>query len=200
MQPGADVLTLFSTITFSCSRWYNIRLKSFSKANYKQEDIMRPVFILLLSMVISTGCFSQQRGGVQQVSHENVISPDFESDILFHVNEYRKRKGLAALEMNPVISEQAAKHSRDMATKRVPFSHDGFEERVRNIAGKLGTIRSSAENVAYGDQSAEEVVQGWIKSAGHRKNIEGAKYTITGIGVATDKNGIIYFTQIFAAK
>jgi uncharacterized protein YkwD len=161
---------------------------------------MRPVLSLLLLMVISTGCFSQQRGGIQQTSHQSVISADFENDILFHVNDYRKKKGLPALEMNPVISEQAAKHSSNMASKRTPFSHDGFEDRVKVITGKLGTIRSSAENVAYGDLSAEEVVAGWIKSAGHRKNIEGAKYTITGIGVARDKEGTIFFTQIFAAK
>ena len=56
-----------------------------------------------------------------------------------------------------------------------------FEDRVKVITQKIGNIHSSAENVAYGNLSARQVVDVWLKSPGHRKNIEG-KYTLTGIG------------------
>lgn len=60
-----------------------------------------------------------------------------------------------------------------------------------------GWITASAENVAYGQLSAKEVVKGWLNSPGHKKkNIED-NYTLTGIGVYTDKKGVIFFTQIF---
>jgi uncharacterized protein YkwD len=45
--------------------------------------------------------------------------------------------------------------------------------------------------------SAREVVDGWLKSPGHKRNIEG-DFTLTGIGIASDKQGNIYFTQIFS--
>jgi uncharacterized protein YkwD len=44
--------------------------------------------------------------------------------------------------------------------------------------------------------SAKEVVEGWLNSPGHKRNIEG-DFTLTGIGVAKNNKGIIYYTQIF---
>lgn len=128
-----------------------------------------------------------------------VSSTDMNRDILQYVNEYRQIKGLAPLQMNTVISVVAEGHSKTMADKKRPFGHEGFESRVKAIREQLGLIRSSAENVAYGNLTAREVVNGWIKSPGHRKNIEGS-FSLTGIGVSRDKNGTMYFTQIFAAK
>jgi uncharacterized protein YkwD len=54
-----------------------------------------------------------------------------------------------------------------------------------------------AENVAFGSSTAKEVVDGWLNSPGHKKNIEG-NYKLTGIGVARDQQAKLYFTQIFA--
>jgi uncharacterized protein YkwD len=47
-----------------------------------------------------------------------------------------------------------------------------------------------------GPMSAREVVDGWLHSPGHRRNIE-SDFRLTGIGLATAGNGMIYFTQIF---
>jgi uncharacterized protein YkwD len=52
------------------------------------------------------------------------------------------------------------------------------------------------ENVASGQMTAKEAVEGWLQSPGHKRNIEG-NFTLTGIGWAKDKRGMIYFTQIF---
>ncbi len=130
---------------------------------------------------------------------QNVAQSGIENDILFYVNDYRNGKGLPALEMNADISSQAEKHSADMATNKTGFGHDGFEDRVKYIAKKIGNIHSSAENVAYGNLSPKEVVDIWLRSPGHRKNIEG-NYTLTGIGIATGKDNVIFFTQIFTSK
>jgi uncharacterized protein YkwD len=86
-----------------------------------------------------------------------------------------------------------------MAIRKTSFGHDGFEGRVKKIAQKLGGLKASAENVAYGHLSAKEVVNNWLKSPGHKKNIEG-KYTMTGIGVVKANDGTLFFTQIFASK
>ncbi len=118
------------------------------------------------------------------------------NDILYHVNEYRKKKGLGILKGIALADEQAALHSKNMALKKTAFGHDGFEDRIQRISKSTGTIMAAAENVAYGKLSAEEVVKGWINSPGHKKNIEGT-FTQTGIGVYQDNKGVIFFTQLF---
>lgn len=119
-----------------------------------------------------------------------------ETDVLSLINRYRRGKGMTALVMNSVVSEEARKHSSNMATGKVPFSHDGFSTRSKTITTKLPATKSVAENVAYGQVSAQEVVNDWIKSPGHKQNIEG-NYTQTGIGIVADANGVLYYTQIF---
>jgi len=57
---------------------------------------------------------------------------------------------------------------------------------------------SSAENLAYSSDSAyvsKEVVNSWIKSPGHCKNLL-SKTEKCGIGVFIH-GGIVYYTQIF---
>lgn len=119
-----------------------------------------------------------------------------ESDILKYVNEDRIAHGLSPLEMNQLESSLAAKHSHDMSVGKVKFGHDGFNARAKTIQKELGSIEVG-ENVAEGSMTAREVVDGWLQSPGHKRNIEG-NFTLTGIGYATDKKGDIYFTQIFS--
>ena len=126
-------------------------------------------------------------------------SGDEEQDILFYVNKLRKSKVLAPLSLNETLSVEARGHSKSMANGRTGFGHDGFEQRIDDISKKLGRVSAAAENVAYGNLSAEAVVDGWIKSPGHRKNMLG-NFNLIGIGTAKGKGNIVYFTQIFINK
>jgi uncharacterized protein YkwD len=117
-------------------------------------------------------------------------------DILRYVNQHRRSMGLRALQPNSFISSVALGHSRDMLARRVPFGHEGFRARIDRIRKKLGAVHVAAENVASGPMSAREVVDGWLNSPGHRRNIEG-DFRLTGIGLAARSDGMIYFTQIF---
>ncbi len=121
---------------------------------------------------------------------------DMPTQILSEVNNYRKSKGLGSLKMLDAANEQAKQHSRNMAIKKTAFGHDGFEERIDKISKSAGRMMAAAENVAYGELTAKEVVKGWINSPGHRKNIEG-NYTLTGIAVHANSKGVIYYTQLF---
>lgn len=49
-----------------------------------------------------------------------------------------------------------------------------------------------AENIASGQTTAEQVVNGWMNSKGHRENILNCTYTETGISKVGN-----YWTQIF---
>ena len=117
------------------------------------------------------------------------------------VNKYRASKGLPALAWNDAIAQQARIHSQNMANGKVPFSHDGFNQRVQAIA-KTVPYRGAAENVAYNqgfNDPATKAVQGWIKSQGHRTNIEG-NHNVSGLGVAKNAKGEYYLTQVFIRR
>lgn len=117
-------------------------------------------------------------------------------DILIYINQFRVRHGLPKLQMNPLLTQEAAQHSADMAQHRVAFGHDGFEQRIAHLKKQIQTAQSGAENVAYNYNTAKIVAEGWIKSPGHRRNILG-HYTQTGIGIVRDAQGRPYFTQLF---
>lgn len=117
-------------------------------------------------------------------------------DILVYINQFRVRKGLSKLHMNPLLIQEAAQHSADMAEHRVAFGHDGFAQRIAHLQKKIQSAQGGAENVAYNYSTAKIVAEGWIKSPGHRRNILG-HYNETGIGIVRDKSGKLYFTQLF---
>jgi uncharacterized protein YkwD len=119
-----------------------------------------------------------------------------ESEILQYVNDDRSKHDLPPLLMNTMESSLASKHSHDMASGKVKFGHDGFNARAKSIQKSLGSTEVG-ENVASGRMTAREVVDGWLNSPGHKKNIEG-NFTLTGIGYARNKKGDIFFTQIFS--
>jgi len=119
--------------------------------------------------------------------------------ILIYINAYRKNQALPPLQLDTILCSIATKHSARMSTKLIPFGHYDFEKRMKDIFVFLPNTKASSENVAYGKLSAAAVVNGWINSPPHQKNIKG-NYNYTGIGVAKDSSGIFYFTQIFIRK
>ena len=56
------------------------------------------------------------------------IPADMPAEILRLINEHRAGMQLSPLKMNNIISQAAEKHSHNMATKKIPFGHDGFDE------------------------------------------------------------------------
>ncbi len=170
--------------------------------------------VALGSVIIVTGMISLVNARTSQsntqLQPQSTISPTYiaqsttnslasiEQAVHAQINQYRASKGLAALTLNERISQQARTHSQNMASGAVTFGHDGFTERVQAIA-KIIPYKGAAENVAYNKgyaDPAKQAVQGWLKSPGHRQNIEG-NYNQTGIGVAKNAKGEYYFNQIF---
>ncbi|MEG4502917.1 CAP domain-containing protein [Microcoleus sp. F6_B4] len=121
---------------------------------------------------------------------------DLEKAVNQQINQYRASKKLPPLSIDPQISQVARIHSENMANGKVSFSHDGFEGRAKAVTIPY---KSVAENLAYNFGYSDPVrnaVEGWIKSDGHRKNMEG-QFNVTGIGIAKNAKGEYYFTQLF---
>ncbi len=110
------------------------------------------------------------------------------------VNDVRADHGCDAVTVDERIERAAGKHSTDMA-QRGYFSHDtpegvGFAERIENE----GYPQPGAENIAKGYRTAEDAMQGWMNSDGHRANI--LNCDLNTIGVGLDTNGWLW-TQDF---
>lgn len=98
--------------------------------------------------------------------------------------------------MRQELNSIAEKHSEDMAKGKVAFGHTGFEKRSAKANKEIKGMHRFAENVAYGASTAKEVVTLWKNSPGHRRNMLGP-YKYIGIGIAKDRKGRIYYTQVF---
>ncbi|WP_058535753.1 CAP domain-containing protein [Legionella saoudiensis] len=128
----------------------------------------------------------------QAVESETAI----QNAVLMEINAYRKQHGLSPLKMENNMVREARLHSQDMATHRMPFGHQGFGKRITRLHKQIKNTGAGAENVAYNYKNAHIVVQQWLRSPGHKRNIVG-NYDLTGIGVIRDKHGKLYYTQLF---
>jgi uncharacterized protein YkwD len=100
------------------------------------------------------------------------------------------------------LNAAAADHARDMARKNY-FEHrgnDGSEAKDRVLRAGYRS-RLTGENIAFGPESAEEVVAGWLASPGHCANIMDPRFEHIGVALATGrKRGRIYWVQEFGAQ
>ncbi|CAM5716794.1 CAP domain-containing protein [Streptomyces canus] len=113
-------------------------------------------------------------------------------------NRERARAGLAPLGVDPLLARAAQAYSTDMAV-RAFYSHTSPEgtQPWDRAAAAGSTRRSIGENIACGQRSAAEVVEGWMNSPGHRANILKPGFTHIGIGFAGGGPAGTYWTQLF---
>jgi uncharacterized protein YkwD len=99
------------------------------------------------------------------------------------VNQHRRRVGCPPLEWHPTLARVARRHSADMA-RRGFFGHvspDGDDpfDRLEDAGVDYAV---AAENVAAGHRDARALLAAWLRSRGHRANIERCACTHHGIG------------------
>jgi uncharacterized protein YkwD len=115
-------------------------------------------------------------------------------------NVERTRGGLTTLTANARLMQAAQLHSEQMAqAARLDHvlpnaAYPRPEDRLTAAAYRW---QAYAENVAMGQRTAAEVVNGWMQSSGHRANIMNPIYTEMGAGYARDPNGRSYWVQVF---
>ena len=116
-------------------------------------------------------------------------------------NIFRKKNHLPELKWDDSIWRIAYTHSKNMGDKKVPFGHKGFNNRIRQFPFHFS---KAFENVFMGDgysqyDIAQEGVDGWINSPGHRRNLL-SDSTHCAIATYRNANGAFYLTQMFAKK
>jgi uncharacterized protein YkwD len=106
------------------------------------------------------------------------------------------------LALSAVLQRAALDHARDMASHG-KLSHRGSDgsthaERATRAGYRWRVV---GENIAAGQPAAEQVVAGWLKSAGHCANLMDPDFSEMGVAYAAaprDAKGI-YWAQMFGA-
>ncbi|NWF27331.1 CAP domain-containing protein [Streptomyces sp. PKU-EA00015] len=111
------------------------------------------------------------------------------------VNSERSKAGCSPVTLNAKLSKAAQDHSEDMAAHQ-NMSHTGSDgsdagDRITRAGYSWSTY---GENVAYGYETPESVMAGWMSSPGHRENILNCAFKEIGVGLAQPGD---YWTQDF---
>jgi uncharacterized protein YkwD len=108
----------------------------------------------------------------------------------------------AALTMHSALRQSARGHAEDMAAQGY-FSHESLDGRTpydrMEAAGY--TFSAAAENIAAGSPTPEDVMQQWMASGGHCRNIMSGSYLHIGVGYAVSESTAYryYWVQNFGA-
>lgn len=168
------------------------------------------IWLMLMSFPVSgqtsaTAITTDKQNHAREAQTADTAQRDLNKDKLMALlNEYRTRGALCGdeffpavspLKWNDTIAMAAQAHSDDMFANDF-YSHYGSDgsdpgERLHKAAYLWSAF---GENIARSEWLTEErVVEGWIKSPGHCKNIMKAAFSETGIGRASG-----YWTQKLA--
>lgn len=131
----------------------------------------------------------------------NATEPSaYEQEVVKLVNEERAKKDLDPLEMDKHLSDLARKKSQDMAENNY-FSHTSptYGSPFDMMKQFDFSFRLAGENIAAGQRSPEQVVEGWMNSEGHRENILKEDFTHIGVGYVEGDGPKhrTYWTQLF---
>lgn len=154
--------------------------------------------LLILSLLIWS-CSKEEDGIYFESSNKiKVEYSKIELEILKLINDYRSTKDLPSLMKMNIISTVAKSHTNYMVEIN-QVNHDHFSERYEKLVTEVNA-KIVGENVAYGYNSAQGVVNSWIKSTEHRALLENEKYTHFGISTEQNSKARNFFTQMFIQK
>jgi uncharacterized protein YkwD len=110
-------------------------------------------------------------------------------EMLARVNRERTSRGLAPLRRHPYLDDAAQGHADDMFARRY-YSHDSLERKtaMERVTAKGYRARYVGENIARGQYSVDEVMDGWMESPTHRDHLLSPVFNDVGFGLKFGKN------------
>ncbi|WLD94597.1 CAP domain-containing protein [Alkalihalobacillus sp. AL-G] len=149
-----------------------------------------------------------------QIENPNLIYPgqrlnipelngvkSIEAQVVELVNQERAKYGLQPLQENWELSRVARFKSKDMIQQNY-FSHTSptYGSPFKMMSDFGISYRAAGENIAAGQRTPEQVVNTWMNSEGHRRNILSSRYTEIGVGYAEGGSYGHYWTQMFISR
>ncbi len=154
----------------------------------------RSVSILLSLVIIVAGAFctgvSAKAASFRSVDGKYNYS--YACEVLRLVNNERSKYGLGELTMTEELTDGAMLRAAETS---VSFSHT--RPNGEQCFTAFSWSVTAGENIAYGQRSPSQVVNGWMNSSGHRANILNSAFKLIGIG-CFEKNGVLYWAQAFS--
>lgn len=131
---------------------------------------------------------------------EKPETPDFElsfaEQVVNLVNAERAKEGLSPLQIDDEVVKAAHVRAREIETSFAHTRPNGSS--FSTALQEQGAVyRGAGENIAWGQRSPEQVMEGWMNSPGHRANILNANYKYIGVGYYQNSSGTNYWTQLF---
>ena len=182
------------------------------KVNLKWTAVLVVMIAILLSLPLAWGQVRTKSGALTRKS--GILHPkELERRIFQLTNDARRKNHLPALDPDNGLTRKAREKSDDMLTKKY-FSHTSPEGKTikdrmhEEKPAVFRTISRVGENIYMGARfdytgdiktQARLIVDGWMTSPGHRRNILDPTYTHLGVGVAA-KGKMCYATQIFTTE
>lgn len=170
----------------------------------RHRSFLLALAALVLCAVMATPASAEQRASSVEApvaqaaascgnSGGEVSERALESSTVCLLNRERASRGLRALRVNRRLSAAAQRHTDDMVRRRY-FAHNSRSgassvDRIRRT-GYLKGARSwiVGENLAWGSGSRStprSIVDSWMHSSGHRRNILTRRFREIGIGVTS---------------
>jgi len=154
------------------------------------KRLFKILSILLIFISLNPAVFAQEK------SYQDTRA--FEREVIRLVNVERAKVGLKPLSENVKLSKVARIKSQDMINKKYFSHYSPTYGSPFDMMKKFGIrFTAAGENIAMGQKTPMEVMNAWMNSAGHRRNILNPNFTQIGVGVAKDSKGRLYWTQMF---
>jgi uncharacterized protein YkwD len=123
---------------------------------------------------------------------EMIADPESHADALVALtNEARTAEGLDALE-DSECAENAARERAASLVGEEELDHAPLTPVIRACA----PLTTAAENLVRSSRSAEEVVDAWLGSPGHRANVVDPALTEIGVACVEDRDELLC-SQVF---
>jgi uncharacterized protein YkwD len=136
-----------------------------------------PLYVFLFAWPRSE-YFARQTAGIADVHAVREA-------MLAIVNAARIVEGSPPLVLDPQLNTAAQAHAQDMLA-RTYYSHESPEGSLPRRRVTAAGVSSDliGENLAAGQTSVENVMEAWLHSSDHRRNILDPRFTHLGVGIA----------------
>jgi uncharacterized protein YkwD len=163
-------------------------------------DITRPhrsaATLALLSLLLVAGCqnvFSmvdpRSASGAMDGLGASASAEEY-------LGAIRKEYGLPPLALDPTLEKAAVQQAGYMAGGGKMAHRTGWGRDFASRMHDNGVRGAAAENVAYGQKTAKDVLAGWMTSKGHRRNMLDPAFGHFGLASAEDGQGRKYWALV----
>lgn len=112
------------------------------------------------------------------------------NEIAAGLNAQRRAHGKSPLAYNPQLSRAAMTHACDMSRNGF-FGHHGSNGSTVQARVRASGYRDClvAENLAWGYPNSQQIISGWMNSAGHRSNMLHPRVAEFGVAITDSPRG-----------